>query len=560
MCSVPNELALVVRRPFLKENWSIQKTRLSNLQSIARTNSGPGFTWALGRHGLLLVALCLAWTASTASLLAGNLYVPNASFESVATQFADPRVDSWQKAAQPPGFNTNVFGGWENLVGVFANSAATNAEHIGNALGNQSAFLFSYPQASLFQDYDSVDWSNAAPSHAFNSKFAVGKSYTLTVGVTSSSEEPLASGATLLLSLYYRDASSNQVTVAATTVTYQTNVFTNLTRLIDFQVKVPMVKPADAWAGQNIGIEIQSTAAPNLIGGVWDLDNVRLTENIGIPNASFESVATQLADPRLDSWEKAVQPATFNTNLFGAWDNLSGVFLNTSVTNADHIDNADGNQLAFLFAYPQAALFQDYDSIDWSSAPPTHDFNATYNPGSSYTLTVGLTSSSEESLTQGSTLLLSLYYRDATSNMITVASSTVTFDTNVFTALTHLLNFQVNVPPVKPSDPWAGQHIGIQFESTVPPNLLGGVWDLDNVRLTEFAAPSLITPRLLNGQLTFTIQSEPGQILDIQAGTDPTQSASAWSTIGSVTNTTGMSLFKDSAGNLDHRFYRAQSR
>jgi hypothetical protein len=533
---------------------------LKTLKSIAFTKFAHSFKYCRSSHWLLMVVLSLAFSASVSRILAGNLYVPNASFESIATQFADPRIDSWQKAPQPAGFNTNVFGSWDNLIGVFLNPAATNAESISNAQGNQLAFLFSYPQAAIFQDYSSIDWSSTTPSHAFDSKFTVGKSYTLTVGLTSSSEEPLMPGATLLLSLYYRDSSSNMVTVAATTVTYQTNVFTNLTHLVDFQVNVPIVKSTNAWAGQNIGILIQSTVSPNLIGGVWDLDNARLTENIGIPNASFESVATQFADPRIDSWQKAPQPLTFDTNTFGAWENLAGLFLNTASTNADHIDNADGNQLAFLFAYPQMAIFQDYNSTDWSQAPPTHGFNATYNTGSSYTLAVGITSSSEEPLNQGSTLFLNLYYRDAKSNMVTVASSTVTFDTNVFAKLTHLLDFKLNVPAVKSTDPWAGQNMGIQFESTVAPNLIGGVWDLDNVRLTEFAAPSLTLPQFVNGQLSFTLQSEPGLILDIQAISDLTQGASGWSTIGSVTNTTGVSVFKDATGNLDHRFYRAQSR
>ena len=52
---------------------------------------------------------------------AARIYVPNASFESQATAYADPRIDLWQKAAQPVTFDTNVFGAWDNLSGVFAN-------------------------------------------------------------------------------------------------------------------------------------------------------------------------------------------------------------------------------------------------------------------------------------------------------------------------------------------------------------------------------------------------------------------------------------------------------
>jgi hypothetical protein len=532
---------------------------LKTLKSTQRTDSPLSFNPCKASRPLVLFGLIAGTLVVAANCGAGNLYVPNFSFESPGTQFADPRIDSWQKAPQPAMFDTNTFGSWDNLTGVFLNPASTNAQHIDNAQGNQLAYLFAYPQAAIFQDYSSTDWSGATPSHAFNSRFEAGKSYTLTAGFTSSSQEPLTEGATVLLSLYYRDSSSNMVTVAAITVTYQTNVFTNLTHLIDFQVKVSEVKSNDAWAGQNIGIQIESTVAPNLIGGVWDLDNVRLAENIGVPNYSFESVATQFADPRIDSWQKAPQPATFDTNIFGAWDNLAGVFLNTAPTNVDHIDNADGNQLAYLFAYPQMAIFQDYNSIDWSNATPTHGFNAKFNAGRSFTLTVGLTSSREEPLTQDSALLLSVYYRDASSNRVTVASTTVTFDTNVFTRLTHLLDFQVNVPAVRLTDPWAGQNIGIQVESIVAPNLIGGVWDLDNVRLSEFLAPAVIAPKQVNQQMNFILQSEPGVQLEIQAATDLNQITNGWATIGTVTNTTGATTFTDKSTNLSHRFYRSRS-
>ena len=69
------------------------------------------------------------------------------------------------------------------------------------------------------------------------------------------------------------------------------------------------------------------------------------------------------------------------------------------------------------------ALLQDHNSTDWSNGPPTHAFNAVFEPGKSYALAVGLTSSSQEPLTQGATLQISLYYRDNASNMVTVAAT-----------------------------------------------------------------------------------------------------------------------------------------
>jgi hypothetical protein len=510
-------------------------------------------------HRLMAGLMSLvALLALTGTLRAGTLYVPNFSFESPATPFVDTRIDSWQKPSQPGSFDPNTFGPWDNLVGLFLNTPSTNADHIDNCDGNQLVYLFGYPQVGLFQDFNSTDWSNGAPTHAFNAKFEAGKSYRLTVGLTSSSQEPLTPGSTLLLSLYYRDAASNLVTVAATNVTYDPNVFTNLTRLLDFQVNVPAVKTNDAWAGQNIGVQFQSTVSPALIGGVWDLDNVRLTETIEVPNFSFESPATPFVDTRIDSWQKPAQPGTFDPNTFGPWDNLAGLFLNTPSTNADHIDNCDGNQLVYLFAYPQVALFQDFNSTDWSNGAPTHAFNARFKAGKSYTLTVGLTSSSNAELTPGSTLLLSLYYRDAASNLVTVAATTVAYDPNVFTNLTHLIDFQVTVPAVKASDPWAGRNIGIQFQSTVAPNLIGGVWDLDNVRLTEVVATALNNPVRTNGQFGATLQSEPGLPFEILTATNMTQPATNWVTIATLTNVTGAFSWTDTATNLSQRFYRAR--
>jgi len=516
-------------------------------------------TFLCGRTALTCLpglAVGLAALLSTGTLRAANLYVPNFSFESQPTGFADPRVDSWQKPPQPLTFDTNVFGAWENLAGVFQNPAATNAGHIENANGNQLAYLFGYPEVALFQDFNSTDWSNAPATHAFNAKFEAGKSYRLTVGITSSSQQPLTPGSTIELSLYYLNG-SNKVTVASTNVIYDTNLFNDLSRLVNFQVNVPPVRTNDPWAGQNIGIQFRSTVAFNLIGGVWDLDNVRLTESIYVPNFSFESQPTAFADPHVDFWQKPPAPANFDTNVFGAWENLAGVFQNSPSGDAGHIANADGNQLAYLFAYPQMALFQDFNSTDWSNAAPTHSFNALYKPGRSYTLTVGITSSSVQPLTPGSTLQLSLYYRDGSNNMVTLATTIVTYDTNVFSNLTNLIDFAATVPEVKPTDPWVGNNIGIQFQSTVAPNLIGGVWDLDNVRVTELVATTLKNPTMANGQFRFNLQSEPGLRFEILTGTNGTQPTISWTSIGIITNTTGSISFTDPAPIASQRFYRA---
>ena len=475
---------------------------------------------ALGGAALAIASL---------SLPAATLYIPNASFESPAIPQFGPVIDSWVKAPQPGTFDPNVFGSWDNLTGLFVNFPGTPYS-IDNASGNQLAFLFSYPQVGL--------------SQTLPAKFQPNKTYTLTVGLTTSIVEPLTQGATLALRLGYLDASTNLVTVAASTVTYDTNIFSNPTHLVDIQVAVTNVAPSDAAVGRNISLQFESTVDPRLLGGVWDLENVRLTEAVYVPNASFEAPVVPQFGPVVDAWTKAPQPPTFDPNVFGSWDNLAGLFVNFPGTPYS-IDNAAGNQLAFLFSYPQVGLFQD--------------LNARFEPGAAYTLTAGLTTSIVEPLTPGAQLLLSMYYRDGTGNPVTLGATTVTYSTNVFTNATHLLDFSVSIPGVKPSDPWASQPIGVQLMSIVDPFLIGGVWDVENVRLVDTVAPALVNPGITAGQFQATIRSEPGLHFEVLASTDLTASVTNWTSVGTVTNTTGATVFTDALRGTSRHFYTVRT-
>src|SRR5690349_21705139 len=111
--------------------------------------------------------------------------------------------------------------------------------------------------------------------------------------------------------------------------------------------------------------------------------------DIYVPNFSFESQPTQFVDPRIAFWQRNPQPPTFGTNTRGSWDNLAGLFLKPPSANVDHLDNADGNHLVYLFSYPQAGFFQDNNSIDWSGTA-SHAFNAKFQAGKSYRLTAAI--------------------------------------------------------------------------------------------------------------------------------------------------------------------------
>ena len=214
---------------------------------------------------------------------------------------------------------------------------------------------------------------------------------------------------------------------------------------------------------------------------------------ISIPNGSFE---LQLAGPpfgvdtRVDSWQKPPKPAYFDETAFGiTWDQTAGVFANTPVGQANHIDNMDGNQGAYMLAFPQVALFQDYNSVDWNHSAPTHDFNAVFQVGLSYKLTVGVIGGGG-GMPEGTTMQLSLYYRDGASNMVSVAATSIVHSLATFPTNTHFIDFDVNVPSVQASDAWAGQNIGVQLLSASGTGQ--GYWDLDNVRLSAVPEPGAL--------------------------------------------------------------------
>jgi hypothetical protein len=294
--------------------------------------------------------------------------------------------------------------------------------------------------------------------------------------------------------------------------------------------------------------------------GAFLATNARLPAGaIFVPNASFESPVALFPTPSIDSWQKTPTPDWYDEG-GGAflWSQLTGTFRNPPPSSpSDHIVNCDGLQAIWLFAEPEVCLFQDYDSMDWNDPEPSHDFDATYEPGKSYQLTVGIVGTGG-GMQEGVTLELSLYYRDAASNRVTVAATTATNMPPIFTTNTILVDFDVHVPVVKSSDPWAGEKIGIQFLSTVTPELKGGYWDLDNVRLVSTQAPVFLNPTRANGEFHCTIESEPGLRFEIFASSELTAPPETWTSLGLITNSTGTIPFVDSTPGFAQRYYQAR--
>jgi hypothetical protein len=279
--------------------------------------------------------------------------------------------------------------------------------------------------------------------------------------------------------------------------------------------------------------------------------------SILVPNSSFESPLTPYVSVNVDSWQKAPKPEWYVEEGGFLWSYNVGLFKNTPAGSADHLDNCDGAQSIWLFVVPEMALFQDYDSVDWRSPAPSHAFDASFEAGKAYQLTVGVVGTGGGML-PGATLELSLYYRDANQARVTVGALSITNTAEVFTNNTHLVDFQLTVPTVQPTDPWAGRHIGIQMLSTVDTNLQGGYWDLDNVRLASFVAPRLESPAWTNSRLQFTLRSEPGLAFEILCSDDASLPVDSWTRLGAWTNSGGATLVSDPAAEPRRRFYRAR--
>jgi hypothetical protein len=210
-----------------------------------------------------------ALVTGTTTLQAQPVVIPNYSFES-QTAPDDPLynyinifVDSWQKIAEPAYYDAAIgtpYGiPWIATAGVFLNTYTGNSNPYQNSPGNQAGYMLAFPQVTLYQDLATA--------------FEVGKSYDMTLGIFGKS---MVDGSLLQLSLYYRDNLDNMLTVNSTTVTYVAANFPVVSplNLFDFTVNVPTVQAGDAWAGENIGIKIESVYGQ---GGYWDMDNARLT-------------------------------------------------------------------------------------------------------------------------------------------------------------------------------------------------------------------------------------------------------------------------------------------
>ena len=490
-------------------------------------------------------SLCLTALLAALSASAQPLWIPNASFESPATAFVDNRVDAWQKTPKPAWYDESGGFGWDQLSGVFRNSDPGKPDHIPNTDGSQGIYLFAVPEVGIFQD-----------SLGLGPTFQVGKAYRLTAGVVGGAGG-MTNGASLSMGLHFRDATGTRVSVGSTQIVFETTRFPDVTNYVDVPLRIPAVKPGDAWAGKPIGLQFLSTVAPNLVGGYWDIDHLRLHEVLEVPNASFESPTTPFVDNRVDAWQKTPKPIWYDESGGFAWDQLSGVFKNTEPGKEDHIVNMDGPQAFYLFAVPTVGLFLDELSTNSVGTADQPIWNVRFEPGQAYLLNLAVQGGGG-GMTNGVTLDLSLYYRDDSGNPVPVARTTITNDPAAFPSRNHFSEVSLLSSTVRASDPWAGKLIGIQILSTVDPTLAGGYWNLDHVRISALPEPGLLAPRIEAGVFETVLRSEPGARVTVVASDSIATPANGWTPVATVTNISGFTPIRENLTGASQRFFQVR--
>jgi hypothetical protein len=231
-------------------NHALIRTKTTNFMKTFRT-----FPTLLLAAGAILITPALGL-----SLRAATVPVLNPSFEApvVTPPFpVNTTIDSWQKTPDP-GFPLPGGLTWNDLAGVFPNTASGAPDHIDNMDGNQGAYLISIPGVGFTQD--------------LGVNYGVGVSYSLNLGVIGGGGG-MPEGSSLLLGMFYRDAGNNIVTIGGAPITFTAAAFPTTTHFLDFTFNLPAVQAGDAWAGHAIGLEVLCTGGTG--AGYWDVDNIR---------------------------------------------------------------------------------------------------------------------------------------------------------------------------------------------------------------------------------------------------------------------------------------------
>jgi hypothetical protein len=271
---------------------------------------------------------------------------------------------------------------------------------------------------------------------------------------------------------------------------------------------------------------------------------------IKIPNASFESPETPFVEIQFDSWQKTPKPFWYQEQDGFSWEQLTGIFRIPGPQSEEHIPNADGHQAMYLFAVPDAGVFQQDIPAEGNSGGL-----ARFEVGAAYQLSAAVFGGAG-GMTNGASMEVSLYYLDPAGNALTVAAASIVYTNSVFER--RFEDYHLFVPAVEAGDPWADRPLGVRLLSTAGPEFVGGYWHVDNVRLTVVSAPVLLSPGWVDGQFAFEVRGTPGQRVDVLTSPDAAVPASSWQVAATLVNTNGSIVFIDSNAPTQRRFYQAR--
>lgn len=212
-----------------------------------------------------------------------------------------------------------------------------------------------------------------------------------------------------------------------------------------------------------------------LLGALGGSVAVAQSTSLSVANGSFESpvVTGPLpVDIRLTGWTKTPAPSWFvPQGQLQSWDQLSGVFPNPPAGQPSRIPNADGNQAAYLLTLPLAGFSQVLP--------------ATFEAGVSYDLTVGVRGGGN--IVDGTPLMVSLFYLDASFQPVTLASTTLAYNAGLGSAWPALTDVSASTGFITPNASALGRNVGVSILSVG--GMGEGYWDLDNVRVTATVVP-----------------------------------------------------------------------
>lgn len=191
-----------------------------------------------------------------------------------------------------------------------------------------------------------------------------------------------------------------------------------------------------------------------------------------VENGSFELPETEFATPAISGWttDGPILDPDFGFNPF------TGVFLNTAPAEPDHIDNVDGDQVAFIGSQTGNEIVQLIPGSNFA-------------PGE-YNLSLGVAISLGAPPAETDLLRIGLFYMDDGGLRQLIASTDIANDIGNALSPNTLSYFSANSGPLAPEHPAIGRSVGILLTTV---GNYGGFFDMDDVSVNYVPEPASMT-------------------------------------------------------------------